>query len=172
MNVIYLDVDGVLNPDTKKQRSKQWSDYKKYDAHIAFGGKYRIWLSVEMGQTLLAVATKHDAEIVWSTTWNNEANHHIAPVVGFPELRVVNYDENAYSFGNSGKLPFVSADAGTKNVVWIDDYLGYADKLWAHERHNGIATEAYPTLAIKPISSIGLTKNHIEIIDEFFESIL
>jgi hypothetical protein len=171
-NIIYLDVDGVLNPDTYNGRHKYWSDYKRYDVEIVFGGKYRIWLSADMCQTLLSVAKKHDAEIAWSTTWNNDANHCISPIVGFPELRVVYYDTiNDNDIQNCGKLPYVSADVGSKNAVWIDDYLGYADMVWVNERHNGIVISQYPTLAIKPESSIGLTQDHIDQIDRFFDAL-
>jgi len=119
-----------------------------------------------MAETIASVAQKHRAEICWLTTWSGEANYWISPIFDWPELRVIRYDERTTDSGliiSHGKIHGIKEDCGLDAVVWIDDGLGSDAREWAEER-----TE--PTLLVTPNSSRGLLKNHLDVIDEFFEA--
>lgn len=165
MNQIYLDVDGCLNPITHKQRTKHWVDYKRTRVKVR-DGEYPIWYSKGMGIALLSVAADFDAEIVWSTTWTNDANTHISPLVGLPtDLRVAPYDYNKDGdIHNCGKIPAIASMCEENAIVIIDDYLGFGDKCWIKERE-------FPTLGIKPVENIGITPQHIVEMRNFFASL-
>lgn len=175
MNQIYLDVDGCLNPITTKCRSKHWLDYKKYDITINNRPminpfSLRIWLSKEMGREILKISEKYDAEIVWSTTWLDDANTYISPILGFSsDMRVTNYrPQEDFDMNNSGKISSIAEMSDDNNIVIIDDYLGFADRAWIDNRNE---IGPYPTLGIKPVESIGITKDHLDKICQFFDSL-
>jgi hypothetical protein len=166
VNQIYLDVDGVLNPITHKSRHKHWADYKRHHVKVRDHNNLGLWMSMEMGAALLSVAAEHCAEIIWSTTWLDEANEIISPLVGLPNnLRVVPFeywkDRDEH---NCGKIPYIAEFCDDNAIVVIDDCLGFADKCWLNERE-------YPTLGIKPYDSVGLTKDHIAQVGNFFGSL-
>lgn len=167
--VIYLDVDGVLNPITHKARVKLWPDYRKYDLAINAERTLRIWLSKEMADTIWSLSQKHEVEVVWSTTWLEQANELICPVFGWPELRVLQYEPREdYDYENCGKLPWVDKDAKDKAVCWIDDHLGPVDRSWILNR---LEIGPYPTIGIKTIERLGLTPVDLSGIDEFFSNL-
>lgn len=167
--IIFLDVDGVLNPDTFKSRHKYWSDYKKYPCQVTPTRELRIWLSKLMGQSILDLANKHDAEIVWCTTWMNQANEFIGiPVFGWDELRVSPYDyANDHDTKNTGKLDGIAELCEDRPIIFIDDFIGPQDRIAFENREliNNI-----PSMTVKTDESVGLTPQHLESIDEFLTS--
>ena len=85
---ILVDVDGVLNAfGLQGHRLKEtWRlapvEYKGRELPIIY--------RPEMGAELLQLAAEFDAELVWCTTWEGDANVHISPLVGLPaDLRHV-----------------------------------------------------------------------------------
>ncbi|WP_377272613.1 HAD domain-containing protein [Peterkaempfera sp. SMS 1(5)a] len=76
--LLYLDIDGVLNPARP-------DPYDGFDAHTLLG--YTVLLSAGHGRWLRELAVCY--ELVWATTWEDDANLHIAPLLGLPVLPVV-----------------------------------------------------------------------------------
>ncbi|RKE22852.1 HAD domain-containing protein [Streptomyces sp. TLI_171] len=76
--LLYLDVDGVLNPVFPHPDDG-------FDPHTLLG--YSVLLSPRHGEWLRELAAHY--ELVWATTWEEQANAHIAPLLGLPELPVV-----------------------------------------------------------------------------------
>ncbi|MCK2241774.1 MULTISPECIES: hypothetical protein [unclassified Crossiella] len=81
--LLFLDVDGPLIP---------------------FGGEPRLYANPESdGNPLLArINPRHgprltalDCELVWATTWMDEANECVAPRLGLPRLAVVEWPETS-----------------------------------------------------------------------------
>ncbi len=146
--VIYLDIDGVLNPYNAVNPHREFKSYERH--HF---GEFDVWLTPEIGPMLLAL----DVEVVWATTWQSQANELIATHVGLPPslrwLRV--FDYLLRDRKSCGKLGAVADDCGDRVVVWIDDDLGSTDKAWAKARKE-------PTLLIKPRSSTGLRRKDIK----------
>ncbi|GAA2815869.1 hypothetical protein GCM10010441_45560 [Kitasatospora paracochleata] len=79
--LLFLDVDGVLNPVCPHPDAG-------FDSHTLLG--YTVLLSAEHGAWLRELAGTY--ELVWATTWEDEANVHIAPRLGLPELPVVRFN--------------------------------------------------------------------------------
>lgn len=78
--LLFLDVDGVLNPADPHPGT----DFK---AHTLLG--FRVLLSRRHGDWLHELARVY--EICWATTWEEDANTHIAPALGLPVLPVVRF---------------------------------------------------------------------------------
>jgi hypothetical protein len=96
--VVALDVDGVLSP----------------------------WLNPEYGEWLLALADR--CELVWATSWEHNANWHIASRIGLPVLEVI-------EFPGLVKHPAVDAWCGSRPLAWLDDGFGQTAFAWAAERN-------------------------------------
>ena len=76
--LLFLDVDGVLNPVLP---SPDFTVYDILDATVLLSARHGGWLR-ELAYTY---------DLVWATTWEHEANRHIAPRLGLPELPVVEF---------------------------------------------------------------------------------
>lgn len=135
--VLYLDVDGVLLPLS----NGEWPSER-----LRVGPFY-----VHVPTDLRTLVPKlHDAfEIVWATSWNEEANREVAPLVGLPELPAL--DVTAHY----RKLELVSRHAGEeRTIAWVDDRLEPAAWSWASARSGR-------SLLIRPQSRRGLTPEHV-----------
>ncbi|MGW2547321.1 hypothetical protein ACWC5I_42215 [Kitasatospora sp. NPDC001574] len=84
-------------------------------------------------------------EPVWATTWGPDANAHLAPLLGLPELRELPQraegDEAAADAwaGLSPKTRGIVAFAAGRDFVWVDDEIGGPDRTWVARHHQGRA---------------------------------
>jgi hypothetical protein len=120
--VVFLDVDGPLNPymakptrrpvgfETHRLRPTGWVDRRDL----------RVWLAPEHGPMLLDFVAEHNAELVWATTWEHDANRFIGPAIGLPELPVVEWGFTAFHW----KFDAMLAYAGKRPLVFFDDFDG------------------------------------------------
>lgn len=163
--VLYLDIDGVLNPWRAKNPRKHWPDYRKHTVNLPDGRSYRMWFAPSLGNAVAALAARRNTEIVWATSWADHLNL-VTDLSGLPDgLRSLPYDPEADSdLRNCGKLPFVAADAGSRPVVWVDDALGTGDKQWARER-------PHPTMLVAPSPSAGLRQADLDRVDAWLASV-
>jgi hypothetical protein len=76
--LLYLDVDGVLNPD---HPAEGFTTHRILD--------FEVHLSARHGDWLRELAEPY--ELCWATTWEQDANIHLAPLLGLPELPVVRF---------------------------------------------------------------------------------
>ena len=83
----------------------------------------RVWLSPEHGPMLLDFAAKHDAELVWATTWMADANKMIGPAIGLPELPFIDYIDHPGTV-KGWKYPATLAFAENRPLIWFDDDFG------------------------------------------------
>lgn len=108
--LILLDVDGVLN--AFRRPGPGWRSHRRSGFHL--------WLNPAHGPALLKLAAELDCELVWATTWEHTANSEIAPLVGLPELPVI-------EVGGPRQLP-------DTNVMWktpaVADYVSGRPFLW------------------------------------------
>jgi len=174
-NVIFLDVDGVLNPDTKENAG--WTFDKDF-----YSGPYRLYLSTDMGQAILGL----DCQIQWLTTWvrhEDDANAVIGPALGWPRQKVatLHLGVEAWDGGDDGLWKprsvhhLLAREEGPESVVWIDDDADF----WTEQYRKActkFASRGDPPfvfdpydrlLTIVPDSRIGLTKKHIKQIKHF-----
>lgn len=82
--LVLLDVDGVLNA-LALQPGPAWEHHTCQN----WNGSYRVRLNPSHGPMLLKLAEETGAELVWATTWCDDANKQIGPKVGLPELPVI-----------------------------------------------------------------------------------
>jgi hypothetical protein len=126
---VALDVDGVLMP----------------------------WLRPEYGGWLLALADR--ADLVWATSWEYSANWHIGPVIGLPELPVIEFPALV-------KLPVIETWCGARPLAWLDDFFEDRAYAWAAGR-----TEAgTPTLLVPVDSAAGLQPGHCEAVSAWLDA--
>ncbi len=148
--LLYIDVDGPLNPFAAKphRRPEGYETHRMLpDTWIAqHGGKpywrvkpLRVWLNPAHGPALSALADRF--ELVWATTWQHDANTHIGPKLGLPELPVVEW-QNTNRAGPDGTF-FKTAElvqhAAGRPFAWIDDDLSTPDRLYVEREHAGAA---------------------------------
>jgi len=77
---LFLDVDGPLLP---------FDDGSRGERSGAEATAHWVRLDPQMGLRLAALP----CDLVWATTWEDEANAHIAPRIGLPQLPVVRWPE-------------------------------------------------------------------------------
>ncbi|WP_248965696.1 hypothetical protein [Sphaerisporangium perillae] len=113
------------------------------DSHLAR-------LTAEVGRRLAALP----CELVWATTWEDEANAEIAPRIGLPQLPVVNWPESSDEderqdqwFGLHWKTRTLVTWAAGRPFAWVDDEITDADRDWvtAHRAPRTIAAELSST---------------------------
>ncbi|MFJ5229918.1 hypothetical protein ACIQBJ_08425 [Kitasatospora sp. NPDC088391] len=159
--LLFLDVDGPLIPFgggggypeylTERQVRELTGEWNPMLARIdpAVGG----WLGAL------------PARLVWATTWMADANACVAPVLGLPELPVL--DEPADGAGGFGwppvglhwKTPAVVARAAGGAFAWVDDEITAVDRAWVAEHHAG------PALLHRVNPRTGLTGRDFEELD-------
>ncbi|MFB7592044.1 hypothetical protein [Streptomyces sp. NPDC056169] len=78
-------------------------------------------------------------ELVWATTWEEDANTWVAPRLGLPELPLVPWLDGPEPPGVHWKLPALVAWAAGRAFAWVDDEIGAGDRAWAAARCPGRA---------------------------------
>ncbi|WP_405819810.1 hypothetical protein OG241_30780 [Streptomyces sp. NBC_01390] len=146
--LLFLDVDGPLIPfgGTREQYPDGYPTYRPARRPLLPAGETNPLLpriDPALGPRLVALG----CELVWATTWMDEANECVSPWLGLPALPVVNWPEPADDDpldppGAPGvhwkTRPLVDAAAG-RDFVWLDDEVTDADRRWVAEHHRGRA---------------------------------
>ncbi|MFI6099794.1 HAD domain-containing protein [Lentzea sp. NPDC051213] len=84
-------------------------------------------------------------ELVWATTWMDDANELLAPLLGLPRLPVATWpddpsteDQDARE-GLHWKTRGLVAHAAGRPFIWVDDELTDKDRDWVHKNHGAKA---------------------------------
>ncbi|MGW1980711.1 HAD domain-containing protein [Streptomyces sp. NPDC001889] len=120
--LLYLDVDGVLNPAGPHPRPD-------FDTHTLPG--FRVLLSPRHRDWLREPAQVY--ALHWATTWEEDANTHIAPPLGLPALPVVRLTGYRPRPGDprvpvtelfyAAKWAPLLRHAGRRPFAWLDDVM-------------------------------------------------
>ncbi|MFJ2740616.1 hypothetical protein ACIO3O_13205 [Streptomyces sp. NPDC087440] len=155
--MLLVDVDGPLNPyaakaqrrpegyGTHRMLTPRWEAIQRRGT-AAWEIPYkplkplRVWLNPDHGPALRALPF----DLVWATTWEEEANDYIGPVLGLPELPWIAWRPDGRPRGGPGggvfwKTPEIVEWARGRAFAWIDDEITDADRAWVGERHGGPA---------------------------------
>ncbi|MFF5976690.1 HAD domain-containing protein [Streptomyces sp. NPDC012769] len=146
--LLFLDVDGPLIPFGGSAPHPAYAPEPPSDAHPLL---YRV--DPDHGRRLVALG----CELVWATTWGQEANEVLAPRLGLPPLPVVDWpddedDEDEGDEGDEGegdegegdeggparlhwKTRALSGRAAGRSYVWLDDEITGADRAWVRAHH-------------------------------------
>lgn len=159
---LYLDVDGVLNADLSK--SPQHWGYGLEGTATADGYDYKIRWAPELIERLYAL---EDVEIVWTTTWREDATKSLADLLGFGHsFRVLHPDRDPgadYQWPSiKWKIAAIEAEQREDPSPFIhvdDEIIGVpAWEGWVLI-HGG--------LAISPHPLYGITRKHMDSIEEY-----
>ncbi|QFZ19336.1 HAD domain-containing protein [Saccharothrix syringae] len=127
--LLFLDVDGPLLP---------------------FGGEHRSFPPPDRDNPLLARCDPAHgprlaalpADLVWATTWGEEANRVLAPRLGLPPLPVLTWPDPTPLdrwHGLHHKTRALTAQANGRPFAWVDDEITDADRTWIADHHPGPA---------------------------------
>jgi hypothetical protein len=147
---LVIDVDGVLNP----YHAPPGVVPPGFTEHTIKG--YRVLLRPQDGPALAAFADRF--ELVWATTWEDDANRLLAPILGMPKLPVVHFEDPTWR--TDWKIPAVAAFVGDRPLAWIDDDFREDADGWAKGR-------PAPTLLVRPDPAVGLLSRHFRALDRF-----
>ncbi|WP_329899838.1 MULTISPECIES: hypothetical protein [unclassified Streptomyces] len=150
-------MDGPLNPyaakperrpagySTHRMKPQGWLDQHPGEP-AAYVKPLRVWLNEEHGRRLRELGRLYD--LVWATTWGAEANTYIGPVLGLPELPVVEWpgaartqplDTTSWPAGLFWKTPHLVEHAAGRPFAWVDDELSVIDRTFVTGRHGSHA---------------------------------
>lgn len=118
--LLLLDVDGPLNPWRAKptRRPPGYETYRLRPAGWPGKKPLRVWLHPGHGDLLGALAQRTNAELVWCTTWLDEANELIAPLIGLSSpLPVIPWQRADPRWKYGAVLDY----AAGRTVTWFDD---------------------------------------------------
>jgi hypothetical protein len=140
--LLLIDIDGPLNPYLAKptQRPDGYTTHRMMtDTWLARGERkpLRVWLNHQHGPQLQQLPY----ELVWCTTWMDEANEWIGPHLGLPKLPFITFT-NQFDYpadGTHWKTRTVIDWAAGRPFAWIDDEINQADEAYVAEHHDGQA---------------------------------
>ncbi len=176
--VLLVDVDGPLNPyaakphrrpegyETHRLLTPRWEAAERRRLTAAgLPGRpvkpLRVWLDPGHGPALAALPF----DLVWATTWQEEANAFIAPVLGLPALPFIRWlsprPEPEPGSGVFWKTPEIVAWAKGRAFAWIDDEITDADRAWVAEHHAG------PALLHRVDARRGLTPDDFGVLERW-----
>ncbi|MCX4694319.1 HAD domain-containing protein [Streptomyces sp. NBC_01408] len=146
--LLLIDVDGPLNPYAAKPQRRP----EGYTTHrmrptgwtgAESAKPLRVWLNHGHGAELLALAEAY--ELVWATTWKDEANDWIGPHLGLPRLPYIDWPvmHGRAPRGTFWKTQYVLEYAAGRPFAWIDDDITAMDREYVEQRHPAHALLMY-----------------------------
>ena len=149
--LLLIDVDGVLCP------------FFDHDAAPGYErlriGPEMVWVNRQHGEWLRHLGGVY--ELVWATTWEHDAPRLLGPVLGLPEMRVIEFTQGAA--GTTWKIADIDAFVDDRPLAWLDDELGPDAFAWAHRRDEA-------TLLVRIDGAVGLTEEHVSLVWDFAET--
>ncbi|MFE2297381.1 hypothetical protein ACFXAW_04210 [Streptomyces sp. NPDC059445] len=160
--LLFLDVDGPLNPYAAKpeRRPDGYTTLRvSLDGGAPAEGRHlsyrrrrplRVWLNPEHGRRLLRLGF----ELCWATTWMDDANRWIAPVLGLPELPFVDFGDALFQERPDGVHwktgPLVDYAHG-RPFAWVDDEQSEPDQTYVttHHRGSGLLHHVNPRIGLR-----------------------
>jgi hypothetical protein len=133
--LLFLDVDGPLIPFGSSSGHPQ-ADTADASTPTDQGNPLLKRLASEIGGRLMALG----CHLVWASTWMEEANEVVAPLIGLPNLPVVQWPDICTEEGPHGlhwkTRPLVERANG-RPFIWVDDEISAMDRQWVAASHPG-----------------------------------
>jgi len=128
---LLLDVDGVLRP---------FGAGCDDEVVTLVTGADTVRVSARCGERLRLLATRF--QLVWATSWEDEANHVLCGPLGLPPLRVIRFGDDTFAPGSSYKLDAIDRFVKDRPTAYLDDDVGHDVTAWSGAR-------TAPTLVIE-----------------------
>ncbi|RII17079.1 hypothetical protein DSC45_15055 [Streptomyces sp. YIM 130001] len=174
--LLFLDVDGPLIPfgATPQQLPGGYPTFPSGSsgAPDPAANPLLTRLDPALGPLLAALP----CELVWATTWMDEANDSVAPRLGLPHLPVLDdlpvpddpeQEPTAVGLGRRAphwKVPAMVAWAAGRAFVWVDDEVSGTDRAWVAAHHPGRAL-------LHPVDArLGLTARDFTVLDDWLRA--
>ncbi len=164
--LLLLDVDGPLNPFLMNLATAEAKGYRLH--YIQVGGTvYPVLLNPRHGEALNELADV--VELVWATTWEDDANELLAPLLGLPtDLRVIHFRTDLPRdprHGGCWKTAEIVEWVGQQSFAWLDDEVNRFDREW-------IATRTTADVLLCNVSpGVGVTEEDFAAVRRWAESI-
>jgi hypothetical protein len=161
--VLFLDVDGTLIP-IRRRPADECSTGGADESGSAMSAVNPLLTRLDPahGARLSAL----DCDLVWATSWMDEANEEISPRLGLPVLPLVRWSDDAED-AITGRLHWKTQElvawAAGRTFVWVDDEITQADRAWVAARHPGDA------LLHRVEANVGLTDSDFTAIERWLE---
>ena len=130
-----MDVDGPLNPFEAPWFAgiRPGDGYTFHELTPSSGQTYSVALNPEHGDRLLGLSGIYD--LVWATTWRDDANRLISPILGLPtDLPVVPLlQPSGHASGVFWKASQVADWVGPRSFAWFDDEIDRQTRGWLNE---------------------------------------
>ncbi|MEU7576592.1 hypothetical protein AB0B50_03185 [Streptomyces sp. NPDC041068] len=139
--LLFLDVDGPLIPFGATPQDLP-DGYPTYPAGPGLREDAANPLLARADPALGARLLALPCELVWATTWMEEANEYVAPRIGLPPLPLVNWPEPSDADERVGlhwKTRALVERAAGRAFAWVDDEIGDVDRAWVARHHSGPA---------------------------------
>ncbi|MFF8670453.1 hypothetical protein [Streptomyces sp. NPDC015242] len=144
--LLFLDVDGPLNPYAARPERRPHgyttlrvprNNADEDDRSLSSRRRpLRVWLNPEHGRILFQLGF----DLCWATTWMDDANRWIAPVLGLPALPFVDFGDALLKERPDGVHwktgPLVDYAAG-RPFAWVDDEQSELDETYVIAHHQG-----------------------------------
>ncbi|WP_239095136.1 HAD domain-containing protein [Planotetraspora silvatica] len=132
--LLFLDVDGPLIPFGAPQ------------PHLGAHSGHEAGPQAGSNPLLARIDPRHGprlsalpCDLVWATTWMADANEVIAPLLGLPELPVLDWPDSEEEGPLHWKTRGLVEWAAGRPFVWVDDEITDADRFWVSAHHHGQA---------------------------------
>jgi hypothetical protein len=164
----YLDVDGVLNAvPTPAHRLRDQFEHTLLTVNDDAGAprEIPIWWRPAVVDAINTASRAGLADIVWLTTWGAQASTLLAPRIGLDSFDVAPASSGDVSpeSANWWKVQAIKdrSPAGGR-LVFTDDDLSRTTRAALMDRY-----EPENVLLVTPMSSPGLTDEHLQRVDRF-----
>ncbi|MEV6942016.1 HAD domain-containing protein [Streptomyces sp. NPDC051172] len=130
--LLFLDIDGTLIPFGSAHPYPSYEPRFSLPRAAVVGQPLLKRIDPALGARLVALG----CELVWATTWLDDANVCVAPWLGLPPLPSVDWpDEDEPSTPLHWKTRPLVARADGRPFVWVDDEITPADRAWVAAHH-------------------------------------
>lgn len=149
--LLLIDVDGPLNPYEAIGCPQGYTEHPYTPPWLSHSdAPPTVRLNPDHGAALQALPY----ELIWCTTWGQEANEFIAPRIGLPPLRVLPLGQEKSRPDNTlWKTWDVVRWCRDLPFAWVDDMLTKDDTVYVNGTHNA----PFLLLPVSPLTGLSPT---------------
>lgn len=140
--LLLCDIDGALSPMIDLEEP-EGAKLVRVCSFVGVVPELRSWMD----------ELKEHFELVWATSWEDEANEMFGPGIGLVDLPVIHFTKGVMD--DTAKLANVKEFVKDRAFAWIDDVL-HDDAFWFAKGH------PHGALLIRTKALEGITREHVD----------